>query len=151
MIKYIIDGNNLIGKIKHLKELQRKNKQQSREGLVALLNGYFAGKKNKATLHFDGYPNAALHFSKGKTLYSENRSSDSFIREEIDHSKNPKLIILISSDHSLINYARANSCSVIKSEDFYSEVKKISEKNDEEEKINQLKKEKELFQKLFSE
>jgi predicted RNA-binding protein with PIN domain len=150
MNHFIIDGNNLIGKIKFLKELQSKNKQGSREGLVNLLNNYFAGKKLKATLHFDGHPNSAINFSKGKIIYSENRISDHLIREEIDRSKNPKLITLISSDNSLINYARANSCSIIKSEDFYKEIKKISEKNEEAEKLKQLEKEKDLFIDLFT-
>ncbi len=150
MNHYIIDGNNLIGKIKFLKELQIKNKQGSREGLVNLLNNYFAGKKLKVTLHFDGHPNFTINFSKGKIIYSENRTSDHIIREEIDNSKNPKLITLISSDNSLINYARANSCSAIKSEDFFIEIKKKSEKNEEAEKLKRLEKEKDFFLELFT-
>jgi len=150
MIHFIIDGNNLIGKIKTLKQIQAKDKQESREGLVFLLNKYFAGKKNKATLHLDGHPKNALHFVKGKIVYSENKSSDSLIRIEIDHSKNPKLITLVSSDHSLQNYARANSCKVIKSEDFHKEIQKSYEKNEESEKLKQLEKEKDVFLKLFS-
>ncbi len=150
MIHYIIDGNNLIGKIKSLKELQAKDKQGSREGLVALLNKYFAGKKIKATLHFDGHPNNILHFTKGKIVYSEKLSSDHMIREEIDRSKNPKLITLVSSDHSLQNFARANRCKVIKSEEIHLDIKKSFEKNEEAEKLKQLEKEKDVFLKLFT-
>jgi len=149
MIHYIIDGNNLIGKIKSLKELQKKNKQGSREGLVNMLNNYFAGKKLKATLHLDGHPNTALNFSKGRIIYSEKRNSDFMICEEIDNSKNPKLIAVISSDHKIMNYAKANSCAVIKSEDFYQEIEKSCEKNDEQEKLKQLEKEKDFFLNIF--
>ena len=133
-----------------MKELQSKDKQGSREGLVVLLNNYFAGKKIKATLHLDGHPNSTLHFTKGKIVYSEKRSSDHLIREEIDRSKNPKLLTLISSDHSLQNFARANSCKVIKSEEFYLDIKKSFEKNEEAEKLKQLEKEKDVFLKLFT-
>lgn len=149
MNHYIIDGNNLIGKIKSLKELQKRNKQGSREGLVNMLNNYFAGNKIKATLHLDGHPNTALNFSKGRIIYSEKKSSDSIICEEIDNSKNPKLITVVSSDHRIINYARANSSASIKSEDFYREIKKSYEKNDEQERLKQLEKEKDFFVNLF--
>ncbi len=150
MIHYIIDGNNLIGKIKAFKQLQVKDKQSSREKLVSYLNKYFAGKKLKLTLHFDGHPNFAIPLSKGRIVYSESRTSDCLIREEIDYSKNPKLITLVSSDHSLINYARANSCSIIKSEDFNKEIEKSYQTNEETEKVKQLEKEKDIFLDLFN-
>lgn len=150
MIHYIIDGNNLIGKIGYLKELQRKDRQSSREELTNFLNRYFAGKKIKLTLHFDGFPNTAINVSKGRIVYSEKYTSDYMIRGEIDNSKNPKLITLISSDNSLINFAHANSCSVIKSEDFYKQIEKSMEKNEESEKVKQLEKEKDEFIKLFT-
>lgn len=151
MNHYIIDGNNLIGKIKSLQELQRKDKQSSREGLVNILNRYFAGKKTKLTLHLDGYPNLPLYLSKGKIAYSENQTADIKIREEIERSKNPKLIILVSSDQSLINYARVNSATVMKSEEFYKEIEKSQDKNEENERIKELEKENKMFEELFGE
>ncbi|MHB9041277.1 MAG: NYN domain-containing protein, partial [Melioribacteraceae bacterium] len=53
---YIIDGNNLIGRIKSLQQLQKKDKQASREKLIYFLNRYFTGKKVKLSLHLDGHP-----------------------------------------------------------------------------------------------
>lgn len=150
MIHYIIDGNNLIGKIKSLFVLQNKDKQTSREGLVNILNSYFAGKKIKLTLHFDGHPNSPLHLSKGRIIYSENQTADNKIREEINRAKNPKLITLVSSDQSLINYARVNSSSVIKSEKFYKEIENSKKGNEETEKVKQLENEKDVFLNLFS-
>ena len=149
MIHYIIDGNNLIGRIKSLSQLQKKDKQGSREKLVHLLNRYFAGKKIKLSLHFDGFQNLALAVSKGRIYYSEKNSSDNLIRKEIDNSKNPKLIILVTSDRSLMNYGKANSCTVISSDEFYKEIEKSFEKNDEAEKIKLLEKEKDEFLRLF--
>jgi uncharacterized protein len=149
MNHYIIDGNNLIGRIGALKQLQKNDKQASREKLVQLLNRYFAGKKIKVSLHFDGFPNLALSVSKGKIFYSEKYSSDDLIRKEIDNSKNPKLLTLVSSDHSLMNYGRVNSCTIISSDDFHKEIQKSFEKNDEAEKIKQLEKEKDEFLRMF--
>jgi len=150
MNHYIIDGNNLIGKIKNLKVLQKNDKESSRIGLVQLLNNYFSGKKIRATLHFDGYPKTPLNLFKGKIVYSEKYTSDSEIRKEIDNHKNPKLITLISSEHQLINYARANACNVTKSEDFYSEILKTNEIDEEAKKLKILEKEKDTFLKLFN-
>lgn len=150
MIHYIIDGNNLIGKIKSLHNLQSKNKQSSREMLVHILNRHFVGKKIKLSLHFDGYPNTPLNLSNGRIIYSEGRTADVTIREEIDRSKNPKLITLISSDSSLMNYARVNSSSAIKSEVFYKEIEKFKERDEEAERINRLEKENKVFLELFT-
>ena len=150
MIHYIIDGNNLIGKIKSLHSLQNKEKQASREALVNILNRCFAGKKVKLTLHFDGHSNLSLQLSKGRITYSEGKTADSKIKEEIDQSKNPKLITLVSSDYNLMNYARLSSAAVIKSEDFYKEFEKSNFKNEEKERVKQLENEKEEFLNLFS-
>ena len=150
MIHYIIDGNNLIGKIKSLHSQQKKDKQASREGLVNILNRYFAGRKTKLTLHFDGHASLPLNLSKGKIIYSENKTADNKIREEITNSKNPKLITLVSSDQSLINYARVNSSTVLKSEKFYKEIENLRKGNEEAEKVKQLENEKNIFLDLFT-
>lgn len=150
MNHYIIDGNNLIGKIKHLHLLQKKDKQSSREGLINVINRYFAGKKINLSLHLDGYPNTPLHLSHGKIVYSYKKTSDQMIRQEIDDSQNPKLITLVSSDHALINYAKVNSCTIIKSEEFYREIENNNSRDEEAEKLSQLEKQKDEFLKLFN-
>jgi hypothetical protein len=121
----------------------------SRIGLVNLINKYFAGKKIGLSLHLDGYPGDPLSLLKGKIIYSQNQPSDVLIKEEITNSKNPRLIILITSDRNLMNYARACSCTVIKSEDFYILVEQSQIKNEEEQIIKQLEKERGEFEKLF--
>ncbi|MBK7106183.1 MAG: NYN domain-containing protein [Ignavibacteriae bacterium] len=133
MKKYIIDGNNLIGKIKSIFTLQQKDKSQSRKNLIKILDKYFSDKKVKVNLHFDGFENDPLHSTKMKIIYSNNKSADTEIINEIDSEKNPKLLIVVSSDLKIYNYAKVNSCEVLKSEDF---VKLIShKKNISEEQI----------------
>jgi predicted RNA-binding protein with PIN domain len=149
MIHYIIDGNNLIGKIPRLKELHLKNKQLSRSELVAILNSYFAGKKINLTLHLDGYKNLPLSLSKGKIVYSDSQTSDAKIRDEISRFKNPKLITLVSSDRSLTDFARVNSSTVIKSEEFYGLLNRSNDKNEEIRAVKNLESEKDYFKKIF--
>ncbi|KAF0152467.1 MAG: hypothetical protein FD143_1105 [Ignavibacteria bacterium] len=149
MNHYIIDGNNLIGKVKSLSAANKKEPQLSREGLVSLLNGFFAGKKCNITLHLDGYANKPLFLSKGKIVYSDKRASDYFIKQEIDQSKNRKLLILVSSDHNLINYAKVNSCSVVKSEDFSKQIFSREEVNQETKALKELERKNSFFLEIF--
>jgi predicted RNA-binding protein with PIN domain len=136
--KYIIDGNNLIGKIKSIWELQQKDKQASREKLAFVLDRYFAKKKLKVSLHYDGFAADAIRTSKVKIFYSDNKTADSKIKIEIDQSKNPKLIAVVSSDNSVKQYAKLNSCSVISSEEFGNEIFKKEDTDREEELIKQI-------------
>jgi len=132
MKKYIIDGNNLIGKIKTLFSLQQKDKNQSRKNLIKILDKYFVNLNANVSLHFDGFENDPIHSAKMKILYSNNNSADTEIIKEIDNSKNPKLLTVVSSDSKILNYAKVNSCSVIKCEDF---AKTISTKKNNTEEV----------------
>ena len=57
---YIIDGNNLIGKVKQLNSLQKKDRQTAREKIAFMLDRYFRKKKVKVSLHFDGFQNTPV-------------------------------------------------------------------------------------------
>lgn len=130
MKHYIIDGNNLIGKIKPLRALQNKNGQASREKLAGMVDRYFYGKKVRVTLNFDGFRDLAINTSKLKIYYSEKRTADELIKNQIEMENNPRLITLISSDHNLVEFAKVCRCEVISSEDF---ARDLTEKNVDEE------------------
>ncbi|MFC2136389.1 NYN domain-containing protein [Bacteroidota bacterium] len=135
MIKeYIIDGNNLIGKIKELHRLQNKDKFSSREKLAFMLERYFINRHVKVKLHFDGHYSGAIKVSKIKIEYSENKTADENIKRDIAGANNPKLIAVVSSDHSVMQYAQKSSCTVMKSESFANRLK-AKEGNDLEEKL----------------
>ncbi|MDH7606040.1 MAG: hypothetical protein QHH13_14160, partial [Melioribacter sp.] len=71
------------------------------------------------------------------------------IRKEIDEAKSKRLITLITSDLSLIEYAKVNGCRYKTSEDFYNEIKNSNQVDEEEEKIKILEKEKDIFKEIF--
>jgi predicted RNA-binding protein with PIN domain len=148
MVHYIIDGNNVIGKIPELFKLQRSDKQRAREQLVYLLQRYFNNKKINLTLHFDGFQNAPLGLSKGKIIYSENKPADYFIRENIERIKNRKNIILVTSDNELRNFGRACGCTIISSKDFGTTLTKgnsVDEEKSRTEEINDVEEWKRIF------
>jgi predicted RNA-binding protein with PIN domain len=148
MRTYLIDGNNLIGKIIYLNKIQLKDKQSAREQLVFLIENYFYNKKEKVYLHFDGYENEPLKLSKGKIIYSEKTSADNKIKDQIESAKNRKNLIVVSSDHEIQNFAKVCSCQIISSEDFGKKLTLRDEKDEEEIRIRSINNVEE-FKKLF--
>lgn len=148
MKHYIIDGNNLIGKIKSLHKMQQSDKQRSREKLSFMIDNYFHDKKAKVTIHFDGFAKQPIKLTYANIIYSENNSADSKIKKQIEMSNNRRIITVITSDNNLREYARVSSTSLLKSEEF---AKKLLHKNvdDEEDRINQMKNNTEEFKKMF--
>jgi predicted RNA-binding protein with PIN domain len=148
LLSYIIDGNNLIGKISALMQLQKKDKQASREKLVIILDRFFTGKKAHITLHFDGHPGLGINSSKLKIVYSENQTADERIKNQISQSKSPRNIIVVTSDSNLAEFAKVCSSTVLLSENFAAEIKKNSVEEDELAKIKAIDNIDE-FKKLF--
>jgi uncharacterized protein len=145
---YLIDGNNLIGKIKTIQALQQRDKQASRVKLAQILGRYFAMKKAKVTLHFDGFANDPINIPRLKIIYSENRSADDNIKDQIENSKNRKNLVVVTSDNNLREFAKVCLCDVIKSEEFVSRFLSSQDKNEEQERISSID-DAEEFKKLF--
>lgn len=148
MLSYIIDGNNLIGKISSLMNLQKKDKQTSREKLVYILDRYFISKKANVTLHLDGHPAGRVSSSKMKIVYSENLTADEKIKKQISQSKSPRNIIVVTSDSNLAQFAKVCSATVVSSDEFAVEINKSGDKFDEESIIKSINNVDE-FKKLF--
>jgi len=148
MKEVIVDGNNLIGKIKALSLLQKKDKISAREKLAFILNRHFSNKNVKVYLHFDGYKNISIKTENIRIIYSNEKTADEKIKKQIEQAKNSRNITLITSDRNLQQFARACSSEIISSENFS---KTLSERNlrDEEqtriEEINDV----EEFKKIF--
>jgi predicted RNA-binding protein with PIN domain len=147
MKEYLIDGNNLIHKMKELYALQKKDKQLARERLALRLEGYFASKSVKVFLFFDGFANLPIKTSKVKIIYSENRTADEKIRKHIEHSSNPRNIAAVSSDAEIKRLAQACYADVVKSEDFAKFLYSKALQDEEEKKIRGM--DDDEFKKLF--
>ncbi len=148
MKHYIIDGNNLIGKVRKLSELQNKDKQGAREQLAYLLQNFFSGKKVKKTLHFDGYENIKINLQGGKIIYSESRTADEKIKDQVSSFKSRNNIVVVSSDNGIRDFAKVCGCSVMTSEEFYKSISSKNQTDDEEKRINEINNVEE-FKRLF--
>ncbi|MCX6149302.1 MAG: NYN domain-containing protein [Ignavibacteriales bacterium] len=134
MKTYLIDGNNLIGKIRSLMDLQSKDRQGVREKLAFMIDNYFTGKNAKVLLFYDGYENLLIRSTKSKIIYSQKKTADDVIKNQIGNSKNPRQIVMISSDNNLIQFASVCGCETIKSEKFAAEISAHKNLDDEEDR-----------------
>jgi len=148
MKKYIIDGNNLIGKIQSLANLQKKDKQASREKLAHLVDRYFINKKIEVILNFDGFANQKINTSKIKLVYSDKISADEKIKKQIEAEKNKRNIVVISSDNNVREFAKVCGCEVILAEDFGKEITEDKNTDDEESRIKAMD-DIDTFKKMF--
>ena len=148
MKKYIIDGNNLIGKIQSLANLQKKDKQASREKLAHLVDRYFINKKIEVILNFDGFANQKINPSKIKLVYSDKISADEKIKKQIEAEKNKRNIVVISSDNNVREFAKVCGCEVILAEDFRKEITEDKNTDDEESRIKAMD-DIDTFKKMF--
>jgi len=145
---YIIDGNNLIGKIKTLKQLHKKNKVSGAEKLALIMGRYFYSKKVIVSLHFDGFQNEVIKIPGIQIIYSGKLTADEKIKSEIAKSRNPKNIILVTSDNNLAEFGRVCRCQVVKSEEFSKMILSSSSIDEEKTRIDELNNINE-FRKLF--
>ncbi len=137
MKHYIIDGNNLIYKIKKFEKLVKSDNQNVREKLSFMIENYFNQKNVSITICFDGYENLPIKLNKVKIIYSENDSADNKIRSQIDAAKNKRNLVIISSDvKDIIRYAEKNGCTILASEQFAELLNNYSNKNISDEKEN---------------
>jgi uncharacterized protein len=148
MRHYIIDGNNLIGKISSLQKLQKKNKQSSREKLAFILESHFIGKQNiKVTLHLDGFPGQPINVQSLRLIYSGKKTADDEIKYQIEQEKNRRNLIIVSSDLNLKEFARKCGCEWKSCEEFSGEILTASPDDEEKKKIDQI--DNNEFKKLF--
>jgi len=136
MRHFIIDGNNLIGKMPSLFKLQKKDGQLSREKLAFILERYFVNKRNNTvSLHFDGFVNQVIRVSNLKIIYSGKRSADDEIKHEIESINNKRNLIVVTSDHNILQFARVCGCEIKTSEEFSGEIMSRSSFDEEKTRV----------------
>jgi len=100
------------------------------------------------SVHFDGYLNEAFNVPGLKIKYSGSKTADDKIKNEIEKSRNPKNITVVTSDNNVAQFARVCSCQVIKSEDFSKKLFAHRNSDDEQSRIEEINNSEE-FKKLF--
>ena len=111
---YIVDGYNLIHAIPTLKKLLEHDGFQAREQLVFLVSRLTFKRKFRCTIVFDGVkphePHPSPTHSPVHIVFSSPLSADAKIKSMIDLSKNRTLLVIVSSDREILDYAKVCSC-----------------------------------------
>lgn len=115
----IIDGNNLIHKINHLKNLFLKDKEAAQAALIETVKSHIP-RTSKVIFVFDGFGK----IKKSDVIFSSQITADEVIREQIENFKSKGQHKIVSSDQEIINFAKVCGCEIQKSEDFWNELNK---------------------------
>lgn len=110
---YIIDGYNLMHAIPSLKKLLARDAVQAREELIAHVARLTHRRKFRGTIVFDGAkPQADFGVARAPihVVYAAPQSADDKIKSLIEHAPNRAWLVVISSDHEILNFARVCSC-----------------------------------------
>jgi len=112
---FIIDGYNVIHTIPSLKKLLAHDGGQAREQFGYLASRLTYRKKIRCTIVFDGARPPEIHpapsHSPVHIIYSAPLSADAKIKSMIDQSKNRSLLVVVSSDREILDYARVCACT----------------------------------------
>ncbi len=113
---YIIDGYNLIHAIPTLKKLLQHDGFEAREQLVFLISRLTFKRKFRCTIVFDGAkphePHPPPTNSPVHIVFSSPLSADAKIKSMIELSKNRALLVIVSSDREILDYAKVCSCTI---------------------------------------
>ncbi len=123
MLQYIIDGFNVVHKISSL-----KRSVTPRADLVRYIQSHklTGSKTNKVTVVFDGAPSEDILSGGGfKVLYSDRRSADDLIIEQIKKTKNTSQLAVVSDDRQIRDCAKTHGARSVRVLDFITP-KKLS-------------------------
>src|SRR5579859_1000948 len=115
---YLIDGHNLIGQTPGLSLADPDDERK----LVVLLRAYFMRTRKKGTVFFDnGQPGGWNDWSNSvlKVIFVHPaRSADDLIRQRLSSDKNPRGLIVVSSDQAVVQAAQNARARVQSSAEF---------------------------------
>jgi len=113
-----------------------------------MIDNYFNQKNAKVFLHFDGHTKESIRINNASIVYSKNLTADEMIKGQVGKSKNPRNIIVITSDYNLTEFARVCSSTVIKCEEFAKDILHRKDGDEEKRRIEEMNNNEE-FKKLF--
>lgn len=115
----LIDGHNLIGQMPDL----RLDDPDDEAKLVARLRMYCTREQKRATVVFDhGLPGGCSEELSGggvKVIFaSAGRDADGILRERIRNARDPRALMVVSSDRTVVAAAKAGKVRVMRAEVF---------------------------------
>ncbi|MGE5314869.1 MAG: NYN domain-containing protein [Acidobacteriota bacterium] len=151
---YIIDGYNLMHAIPSLKKLLARDAQSAREELIDHVARLTHRKKFRGTIVFDGSkPRTEFGSSRAPihVVYAAPLSADEKIKELISQAKNRSWLVVISSDHEILNFARVCACTTHTSKYFASMLFETETRGEEKDQSSLSKSQVDEWLRIFGE
>jgi len=119
----LIDGHNLIGRLPDL----GLDDPDDEAKLVARLLAYCARARKRATVVFDrGLPGGRSRELSGggvEVVFAPaGRTADSILRERVRWARDPRGLIVVTSDNEVIAAAQARGARVMRAEEFAAQL-----------------------------
>ena len=120
--RIVVDGYNLIYAMPELARLVNSDLERARDGLVAKLAVYRSGRNVRVTVVFDGRSAVAQQTRPPggiEVVFSRApQNADTKIKNMLALEKSPKSWTVVTSDHSIVLYARDYGAKTIPSAEF---------------------------------
>ena len=119
----LIDGHNLIGRMSDV----NLDDPDDEARLVSRLKAYCIRNRKRATVVFDqgmpGGSDLALSNSSVQVVFAPaGRTADGILRERIARARDPRGLIVVSSDLEIVSMALSRGARPVRSEDFAREL-----------------------------
>jgi len=133
---YLVDGNNLLGRISP-EELRDR---RGRDGLIVRLLAFQKVIPRRIILVFDGKPDGELTEVRVNDKFTihypgEGSTADDVIKHFIDHQTDKRKFFVVSSDRDIKDFAKARGIESIGSDDFYRQLKKALRERKEQKEM----------------
>lgn len=122
MLVYIIDAFNVIHKIATL-----RNSNNPHDNFIHYVNNntLTGSSKNKTIIIFDGQFHPTANNYGYKIMFSNERSADELIKEELARLNHKSEVIVVSDDNEVRRNAKINNARAVSVNDFTKKTKTI--------------------------
>jgi predicted RNA-binding protein with PIN domain len=153
VLTYLIDANNVIHRHPILREQAKKDIDGAGERFIALITGFAGRGRKKIVVVFDGTRQGrkSVSLSLNIVIPASGENADQTIKTFINRSKNPRNLVIISSDMEVARYGKLHACRIMSAAEFITLLSKTKNEADDEKPSTTSVKEREDWLKLFGE
>jgi predicted RNA-binding protein with PIN domain len=120
-LHFLVDGYNAIKQTRSFKNI--RNLEAARVSLVKAIQSrrLLRGRNNQVTIVFDGSDEFNLNLNRQnpiKVIFSKGESADETIKRVVDNSNNPKQLVVVTNDKSIIFFTRSLGAKTMSVDEF---------------------------------
>lgn len=134
-LHYILDGYNIM---RHRGYCPRGKAKDPRYGLIAFVRdeALCGSARNTVTAVFDGYP-SGFEYDDGRfrAAFSGSATADDKIKHFVETSPNPKVLVVVSDDREIYDFARMHGARPLRVEEFLAGNRRESGERENDESV----------------